>query len=166
MTADLVPRPEPDHSESNGCRERVWQALQDLTDLAAHVADAPVAALALLDRGRVHCLTHGDGPALVRSRLMGAGVQSIVERRVISGTDGASEEPTEDGAASEHARVRFSVSVPVLVAGGHAIGSLTVLDYRRRTLRREQEAALEDVARRVALHLEAFRAAHPLRQAG
>lgn len=116
-------------------REAVFD---DIARLAASVCSAPMAAIALVDEGRVWCKANaGDEEA--SSRI----AESLAAAVVASGEPDLLVQPGPLAAAA-----------PLVTPEGLIIGALTVADVRRRWLRDSQASALRTLARQVVTTLE------------
>ena len=154
-------------------------ALDRWVRLAARALGTPVALLTLVDADRDFVTAHVGLPApLADAREVRAApsfCQDAVSRQqarraarlaegAAPGDAGALPPPVvvPDAAADplyrtfpsvQHLGVRASVTAPILGAGGHALGSLCVLDFAPRAWTAEQVDALHDLAHAAAAEM-------------
>jgi PAS domain S-box-containing protein len=129
------------------------QAFDDLVELAAAVCDAPVAALAFVDADRtwfkarrgVEVSEFPRDAALAAETLAHDGVFVVRDARAL---------PRYDNSPLVARGFRFFAGVPLHSHGGHAIGTVCVLDRRPRVLTQRQEDALRAIGRQVMGQLE------------
>jgi PAS domain S-box-containing protein len=129
------------------------QAFDDLVELAAAVCDAPVAALAFVDSDRSwlkarHGVDLSEFPrdaALATEALQHNGVFVVRDALAV---------PRYRASPVVANGFRFFAGVPLLSRGGHAIGTVCVLDRRARDLTATQKNALHAIGRQVMGQLE------------
>ncbi len=129
-------------------------ALADIAGLAAQVIGAPIAMVSLVGSDRIRCVACRGIDALTAERSPGLCTAAIESDTPLVVVDA-----TLDPLARDHPlvvgdpRVRSYVGVP-LVAGGHRIGTLCVLDPEPRAFEQHHVATLEVLARLVVDELE------------
>jgi sigma-B regulation protein RsbU (phosphoserine phosphatase) len=131
-------------------------AFARITSLAARALRAPLAALAVVDGGRVRFVAvHGEGGLVERSRLAG-----LCPARVEGAEPYVVPEATVDERTAGHALVvgapgvRSVVAVPLPTSDGRQVGTLCVLDVVPRSVDADELATLRDLAALVVDELE------------
>jgi signal transduction histidine kinase len=126
-----------------------------LARLAAHICSTPFAMVGLVDADR-HWLKAQIGGELTEANLTRSfGAYTILSRDVTEVPDA-----TADPRFADHpmvtgpSRVRFYAGAPVVLDGGHAVGTVCVADREPRQLTDGQRQALRSVARHAAVLLE------------
>lgn len=143
------------------------QAFDDLTLLAAHICQAPIALITLIDTDR----------QWFKSRV---GLSATETHRNVSFCTHAIQKPNEimvvPNALSDHRftnnpfvvndpKVRFYAGAPLVTDDGHALGTLCVIDRVPRMLTPDQMAALDALRRQAEAQLELRRNLFELRDA-
>jgi anti-sigma regulatory factor (Ser/Thr protein kinase) len=143
------------------------QAFDDLTLLAAHICDAPIALITLIDSDR----------QWFKARV---GLSTTETHRNVSFCTHAIQKPNEimvvPNALSDHRfsknpfvlddpKVRFYAGAPLVTDDGHALGTLCVIDRVPRTLSADQMKALDALRRQAQAQLELRRNLMELRAA-
>lgn len=143
------------------------QAFDDLTLLAAHICQAPIALITLIDTDR----------QWFKSRV---GLSATETHRNVSFCTHAIQKPNEimvvPNALSDHRftnnpfvvndpKVRFYAGAPLVTDDGHALGTLCVIDRVPRMLSPDQLAALDALRRQAEAQLELRRNLFELRDA-
>lgn len=131
------------------------EALQQLTEVAACVADAPMAFISFIDYDTQHVLTGVNVQPRHAARFDTLCAYTISHPDEITIVNDLFADPR-----FEHLRhlgllhgFRFYAGVPVLSPDGYAIGTLCVFDAEPRTLSVRQANALRNVARAVTPRL-------------
>ena len=131
------------------------QVYDDLTELAAHICETPIALVSLVDRDRQWFKSRVGIDATETPRELAFCAHAILE-------DGPMIVPnaSEDRRFSDHPlvaagpNIRFYAGAPLLTPSGHAVGTLCVIDREPRKLSKEQIAMLEALSRQVVSQLE------------
>ncbi len=131
------------------------QALEDLTALAAHICQAPIALISLVDEHRQWFKSkfglrasetprHGSfcGHAILQPDLFV--VQDATEDQRFADNPLVTLEP----------HIRFYAGSPLVTAKGHTLGTLCVMDSMPRQLNASQQDALGVLSRQVMAQLE------------
>ena len=139
-------------------------AFDDLTALAARICGVPICLVSLVDAGR-QWFKSATGPVAVRQtpRDVAFCAHTILGRDLMVVPDAAADERFRDNplvVGEPHAR--FYAGMPLVGQGGHAVGSLCVVDHVPRGLSDEQADALRVLGRQVVSLLEHRRAARAL----
>lgn len=138
----------------------------DLTRLAAQVCGTPIAVISFMDRDRQWFKSrHGmEDYEYPRDNTFCA--QVICEDDLFIVRDSALDERfTASPAVVGREQARFYAGVPLRVPSGHALGALSVLDRRPRTLKPSQQEGLRALARQVVTQLELRRSIAELERA-
>ncbi len=142
------------------------QELDDITRLAAFIADMPIATLTLIDEHR----------QWFKSKVGLDGSEGSREDAFCSHTIMGSDTMVVEDAlkderfATNHyvlnaPHIRFYAGAPLRTPEGHGLGSLCVIDRKPRSLDEKQLAALESLARLVMMKLEMRRVTQELASA-
>ena len=139
------------------------EVFDDLTDLAAHICEAPIALISLVDEDRQWFksrigLTVGES-----SRDISFCAHAILKCDLFLVPD-ARKDPRfkNNPLVTGKDRIRFYAGAPLVTPDGYALGTLCVLDKKPRRLRPEQEQALRILAHHVVSQLELRRHAREL----
>lgn len=142
-------------------------ALDDIARLAAHVCNAPVGMVTVVDRDEVLIIgRHGSELNAVPRRtfpcettITGNGPYQIPDAR-------RDPEYAPNGIPAGDRRYRFYAGAPVLTPESVAIGCVAVLDSSARKLTGVQLESLESLANMVTTRLELARRVREMNQAG
>ncbi len=131
------------------------QAIEDLARLAAQICGTPISLVCFVDAERVWLKARVGFEAHEMPRRESLCAEAILSPHRFLIPDLAADpryakHPTVSGPEG----FRFYGGVPLVVAGGYALGILCVLDRRPRELTPAQVEGLEILARQVITHLE------------
>jgi len=132
------------------------QAFDDLTLLATHICQVPMAMVSLVDRDRQWFKSKQGVLVSETTRDIAFCAHAVLHAtEVFEVRDARADVRFADNplvVGSPH--VRFYAGAPLVSAGGHALGTLCVLDSVPRSLSADQIAALQALSRRVVGQLE------------
>jgi len=139
------------------------EVFDDLTDLAAHICEAPVALISLVDENRQWFKSRVGTSLKETSRDISFCAHAILNDDLLIISD-ASKDPrfSDNPLVTGPKKIRFYAGAPLITPDGHALGTLCVLDKKPRKLRSEQKKALRVLARHVVSQLELRRHAKEL----
>jgi len=142
------------------------EVFDDLTDLAAHICEAPVALISLVDENRQWFKARVGTSLKETSRDISFCAHAILNDDLLLISD-ASKDPRfrDNPVVKGPMKIRFYAGAPLITPDGHALGTLCVLDKKPRKLRLEQQKALRVLARHVVSQLELRRHARELAEA-
>jgi GAF domain-containing protein len=131
------------------------QAFDDLTQLASHVCQAPIALITLIDTDRQWIKSRVGLDVQETSRSVAFCHHAIRQPDLFVVSDARGDErfrgnPFVTGAPG----VRFYAGAPLVTGDGYALGTLCVIDQVPRTLTPDQQAALEALRRQAVAQLE------------
>ena len=133
------------------------QQLDDITLLAAHVCEAPIALITLVDSGRQWFKSKVGWADQETSRDISFCAHAILEpgkEMVVADASRDARFADNPLVTSDPPHIRFYSGVPLCTPEGYALGTLCVLDRVPRTLSVAQLGALRALARSVATELE------------
>ena len=132
------------------------QAFDDLTLLAAHICQAPMALVSLVDEKRQWFKSRVGVEDTWTPRDVAFCAHTIVEPDEIFEVHDAQADPrfASNPLVTGGPRIRFYAGAPLVTPEGHALGALCVMDRAPRTLTPGQRDALRALSRRVIAQLE------------
>lgn len=131
------------------------QVFDELTELAAHICEAPIALISLVDEKRQWFKSKLGITTRETSRNISFCAHAIQQSHLFIVPDA-----TKDKRFANHPlvtsdpKIRFYAGAPLTTPDGYALGTLCVLDKVPRKLRPDQEKALSLLARHVMTQLE------------
>jgi two-component system NtrC family sensor kinase len=142
------------------------EVFDDLTDLAAHICEAPIALISLVDEKRQWFKSHVGVTTRETSRDISFCAHAILQQGLFVVSD-ATKDPRfcDNPLVTGPEKIRFYAGVPLKSPDGYALGTLCVLDKEARQLRPQQKRALLVLARHVETQLELRRHARELSEA-
>jgi formate hydrogenlyase transcriptional activator len=135
------------------------QSFDDLARLAAHICDAPIALVSLIDADRQWLKARVGIDATEAPRNASFCAHAITGRDIFIVPDTLADErfPT-NRFVSGPPHVRFYAGMPLVTASGDALGTICVLDRAPRTLTPAQQDGLRALGRQVMATLDLRRA--------
>ena len=131
------------------------QALDDLTTLASHACETPIAGIAFVDEHREWFKSLVGWTATATAREISFSAHAIVEPGLFVVRDAARDARFADNPlVSGEPHIRCYAAAPLLVPDGLAIGVLAVIDRVARELSPRQLDALRTLGRQVVAQLE------------
>lgn len=139
------------------------EVFDDLTDLAAHICEAPIALISLVDEDRQWFKSRVGLSIAETSRDISFCEHAILKSDLFIVPD-ATKDPRfkNNPLVTGKDRIRFYAGAPLVTPDGCALGTLCVLDKKPRQLRPEQQQALRVLAHHVVSQLELRRHAREL----
>lgn len=142
------------------------EVFDDLTDLAAHICEAPVAMISLVAEDRQWFKAKVGISLTETARDISFCAHAILNDDLLVIPDATKDPRFRDNPlVTGPERIRFYAGAPLVTPDGHALGTLCVLDKKPRKLRAEQQNALRVLARHVVSQLELRRHARELAEA-
>jgi anti-sigma regulatory factor (Ser/Thr protein kinase) len=131
------------------------QAFDDLTLLASHICETPIALISLIDADRQWFKSRVGLTIAETSRSVSFCTHAIKQRELFVVPDARCDATFRDNpfVVAENG-IRFYAGAPLITPEGHALGTLCVLDNVPRTLTPEQVEALKALRRQVEAQLE------------
>jgi signal transduction histidine kinase len=131
------------------------QVYDDLTHLAAHLCDTPIALVSLVDSGRQWFKSRHGLDALETDRAYSFCAHAIVTREMFVVPDAERDDrfsanPLVTGAPD----IRFYAGTPLISSDGHALGTLCVIDRKPRFLAERELDMLRALGRMVMSQIE------------
>ena len=142
-------------------------AFEDITRLASQICQTPMALISLVDENRQWFKSHHGLSLEETERELSFCAHALLSPRetmVVPDTV-ADKRFMENGLVMGSPHLRFYAGAPLITPGGHALGTLCVLDRVPRQLSLEQVAALESLSRHTMRLFDARIEAEKLRAA-
>lgn len=131
------------------------QVYDDLTRLAAHICETPIALVSLVDTDRQWFKSRVGLDAAETPRELAFCAHAILEDQLLVIPDASADERFADNPlVVSGPNVKFYAGAPLVTPSGHAIGTLCVIDQKARTLKPAQLGMLEALGRQVVSQLE------------
>ncbi len=141
------------------------QAYDDLTLLASHICQTPIALVSLVDTDRQWFKSRLGLDVPETHRDVAFCAHAIVSQETMVVNDATTDERfANNPLVLGDPEIRFYAGAPLRVPGGQAIGTLCVIDRVPRELTAEQRAALEALSRQVVAQLELRRRVNELQR--
>jgi CheY-like chemotaxis protein len=137
------------------------EAYDELTRMAAHFCDAPIALISLLDGDR-QWFKSRVGTQLretPREHAFCSHAIRLPQQVMVVNDASIDERFAGNPLVTGEPNIRFYAGAPLVTSDGHALGTLCVLDSQARSLQRGQIEMLQFLARQVVARLEVRRLA-------
>ena len=130
-------------------------AFDDLAALASRICQAPMAMISLVDRDRQWFKARVGLEIAETPREIAFCAHAILGSEVMIVPDAQADARfASNPLVTGDPGIRFYAGAPLVTAGGHALGTLCVLDHVPRDLTEEQTAALATLSREVVARLD------------
>jgi PAS domain S-box-containing protein len=131
------------------------QPFDDLTELAAHICEAPIALISLIDEERQWFKSRVGLDACETERNIAFCAHAIRQPELFIVEDAARDERFSDNPlVTEEPHIRFYAGAPLITPEGRALGTLCVIDRQPRSLAPDHQRALRVLSRHVMTQLE------------
>ncbi len=144
------------------------QAFDDITFLASFICDVPIALITLVDEERQWFKSVVGLNEKETSRDVSFCAHAILDpQNIFEIPDALKDERFADNPfVTQDPHIRFYAGAPLVTNGGHAIGTLCVIDRVPRILNDRQRKALSALRRRITAELALRKANAQLEEAG
>ncbi|XHX77372.1 MAG: GAF domain-containing protein [Stenomitos frigidus ULC029] len=130
-------------------------AFDDITRLATHLCDVPIALVSLVDADRQWFKSKVGIEVGETPREIAFCAHAILQPDILIVPDAAADQRfTDNLLVTAEPHIRFYAGVPLITLEGHTLGTLCVIDRVPRILNPEQIEGLEILARQVVKQLE------------
>lgn len=130
-------------------------AFDDITNLAASLCDAPMAAVTLIDSERQWLKSAVGLESGESSRETAFCAHTILEPGMTIVSDAQTDTRFADNPlVTGTPHIRFYAGAPLITSDGYALGALCIIDSAPRQLTPEQETTLRILSRQITAHLE------------
>jgi two-component system cell cycle sensor histidine kinase/response regulator CckA len=131
----------------------------ELSSLAAHICQAPVALISFVDESRQWFKSHHGLQARQTPRDLAFCAHAILQKDIVMEVPDARADPrfAENELVTASPHIRFYAGAPLISRDGLPLGTLCVIDHRPRRLEAAQTAALSALSRQVMTRLELHR---------
>src|SRR5215469_5752719 len=131
------------------------RAFDDLTLLASHICQTPIALISLVDERRQWFKSKVGLSVSETSRDVAFCAHAILQTDLFIVPDALKDHRFSSNPLVLHEpKIRFYAAAPLTTAEGYALGTLCVLDRTPREINQEQQAALQALSRQVQAQLE------------
>ncbi len=131
------------------------QAFDDLTKIASHICDTPIALVSLVDRNRQWFKSRVGLDATETSRDVAFCSHAILGDDVFSVPDALQDHRFQNNPLVQgDPNIRFYAGAPLQTPGGFRVGTLCVIDRKARDLSNDQREALRALSRQAIALME------------
>jgi GAF domain-containing protein len=131
------------------------QSCDDITTLAAHICEVPIAMISLVDEDRQWFKSKVGLEQQQTSRDVAFCAHAILQNEPFVVRDATKDRRFADNAlVTGEPHVRFYAGIPLINPEGLALGTLCVVDHQPRRLSAKQQEALQALSRQVMALLE------------
>jgi GAF domain-containing protein len=142
------------------------ELFDDLTELAAHICEAPIALISLVDEKRQWFKSRVGIDVRETSKDVSFCAHAIKQTGLFIVADAAHDPRfAKNPLVTGEPNIRFYAGSPLISPDGYALGTLCVIDKVPRQLRPDQEQALKILSRHVVTQLELRRRSKELNTA-
>ena len=131
------------------------EVFDNLTELAAHICEAPIAVISLVDEDRTWYKSKIGLPVSESSRDISLCSHAILQHDLFIVPDATRDARfARNPLVTAGPKIRFYAGMPLVTPDGYALGTLCVLDTVPRELRPDQKQALRNLAHHIMTQLE------------
>jgi len=142
------------------------QSYDDITTLAAHICEVPIAMISLVDEVRQWFKSKVGVEQQQTSRDVAFCAHAILQNEPFIVGDATKDRRFADNAlVTGEPYIRFYIGIPLINPEGLALGTLCVVDHQPRQLSAAQQEALQALSRQVMALLELRRVSARLAEA-
>ncbi len=132
------------------------ELFDDITQIASHICNVPIALVSLVDQDRQWFKSHHGLDATETPRESAFCAHAInAPTEILEVQDSEKDERFHDNPlVTGSPNVKFYAGAPLINPDGHALGTLCVIDNKANSLSEDQKAALKALSRQVVAQLE------------